>query len=182
MRGWRRWSSPPGGGVVGRYADDQYHETDPLDTRDSAFGLVMFCSTDHKRVLGAHLARARFGAFDNMRDGFKLVEILPDGVLGVQADLARVRAHEAAQEDPPGQHVSPVGLDRLENGDRDLRGLREPIEGEPTSLFRSRSAAPTSMASGCEPPSYILPHGPDRRRLLARFVGDSLLARSIPFS
>ena len=96
----------------------------------------MFCSTDHRRVLGAHLARARFGAFDNMRDGLKLVEILPDGVLGVQADLARVRAHEAAQEDPPGQHVSPVGLDRLENGDRDLRGLREPIEGEPTLLSR----------------------------------------------
>src|SRR6266542_1158448 len=47
------------------------------------------------------------------------------------------------------------------------------LRDSPRCSRASRSAAPTSMVSGCEPPSYILPHAPDRRRLLAnlRCVG-----------
>jgi hypothetical protein len=71
----------------------------------------------------------------------KLRDELPHRLLGVEADLGRVRAHERAREDSARQARDGVALERLEGADRDLRRGGDLAERHAALLPRLAQAA-----------------------------------------
>jgi hypothetical protein len=61
--------------------------------------------------------------------GLELVEVVGDDRLGIEPDLARVRAEEAPDEQPARKTVEIVAFDGREEWNLDFRARRQVLDG-----------------------------------------------------